>query len=139
MRKFYHNNMQPVNQYGLHRQHGVIRSCRIYSGTKFVLLFVPGCETRGSVVCEWSFAESHTHFNMHAKVNTSPDCVCYIQLSQIMERRPKYVDLASPYRSKVTYLFDPGSARRELPLRDGWFPHSDFRSKREHSDGRSLG
>lgn len=42
-------------------------------------------------------------------------------------------------RPKVTYLFDARPARGEFPLGDGWFPHTDFRSEREHSRGRSLG
>jgi len=41
-------------------------------------------------------------------------------------------------RSKVTNLFEPGSARGELPLGDGWFSHSNLRYQGEHRDGRSL-
>lgn len=50
----------------------------------------------------------------------------------------QYVKDTHTHTSKVTNLFHPGSARRELPLRDGRLPHADFWGEGEHGGGRSL-
>lgn len=49
-------------------------------------------------------------------------------------KRRNMIHLSLEEDVNIPYLLDPRSAWRELPLRDGWFTHSDLRSQGKHCD-----